>query len=167
MRGVLSTSPPSVTAAFTSAAQRRLIQTNAASPPPPDGLFARQPAASKVVPTAELAATLTRARTLYGAGMGFASLRVLAQPVRATMFFVWEAGSEIESTLAEIDADISQALQSSREELDGGRVGDIASARAAISELKSAIRESKLAVEDWGGAYPFERAEATLEFWKL
>ena len=83
------------------------------------------------------------------------------------MFFVWETGSEIETTLAEIDADISQALQSSREELDGGRVGDIASARAAISDLRAAVRESKIAVENWGGVYPFERAEATLEFWKM
>ncbi|KAJ3553697.1 hypothetical protein NM688_g3473 [Phlebia brevispora] len=167
VRGMLSTSPPSVTATFITAAQRRLLQTNAALPPPADALFTRKPETGKVVPTAELRAVLTRARTLYGSGLGFASLRVLAQPVRATTVFVWEDGSDMEAVLAEIDADISQALQSSREEIDGGRVVDIASARAAISDLKSAVRESKLAVENWGGVYPFERAEATLEFWKL
>lgn len=79
---------------------------------------------------------------------------------------MWEEGSAIESVLAEIDADISQALQSSREEMDSGRM-DITTARSAISDLKSAVKESKLAVENWGGVYPFERAEATLEFWKL
>ena len=119
------------------------------------------------MPTAGLRTVLTRARTLYGAGMGFASLRVLAQPVRATTVFFWAEGSEMEAVLAEIDADISQALQSSREEMDSGRMVDITIARLAISDLKSAVRESKLAVERWGGVYPFERAEATLEFWKL
>lgn len=94
-------------------------------------------------------------------------MRLLAQPVRATSALFWEEGGEMEIVLAEIDADISQALQSSREEMDSGRMVDITAARSAISDLKAAVRESKLAVQQWGGTYPFERAEATLEFWKL
>lgn len=73
----------------------------------------------------------------------------------------------MEQILAEIDADIGQALQSSREEMDGGRVGSLTNARAALEELKSAIKESHLAVASWGGLYPFERAAASLDFWKL
>ena len=73
----------------------------------------------------------------------------------------------MERALAEIDADISQALQSSREEMDSGRVGDIAIARAAITDLKSAVKENRMAVESWGADCPFERAEASLDFWKL
>ena len=153
--------------AFTNAARHRLLQTNAADPPPIEGLFVRRPETGEVVPTSELRAVLTKARTLYGAGLGFASLRVLAQPVRATAKVFWAEGSEIERTLAEIDADISQALQSSREEMDSGRIGDITAARFAVNDLKAAVKECKHAVESWGGTHPFERAEATLEFWKL
>ncbi len=153
--------------AFTAAAQRRLMQTNAAAVPSTDGLFVRRANDGEIVPTLELRNTLKRARTLYGAGLGFASLKVLAQPVRATLRFHWEEGSELESFLAEIDADISQALQSSREELDSGRVADIAKARDAIGDLRAAVKESQRAVHNWGGVYPFERASATLEFWKL
>ena len=99
--------------------------------------------------------------------MGFASLRVLAQAVRASSLVFWSEGSEMDRILAEIDADISQALQSSREEMDSGRMGDITTARGAINDLKSAVKESKLAVDTWGGVCPFERAEASLDFWKL
>lgn len=118
-------------------------------------------------PTAELRRVLTRARMLYGVGLGFASLRLLAQPVRATAKFRWEPGSDIEQVLAEIDADIGQALQSSREEMDSGRGGNLVAARAALEELRAAIKQSQTAVDSWAGVYPFERAAATLEFWKL
>ena len=122
---------------------------------------------NKYVATAELRALLTRARMLYGVGMGFASLRLLAQPVSAAGKLRWEKGSDIEDVLAEIDADISQALQSSREELDSGRVTNVAAAREALEELRAAIRESKREIEIWGGTYPFERAAISVEYWKL
>lgn len=153
--------------AFTDAARRRLAQSGVARKPACDTLFAVRADGRGVGPTAELRDVLTRARMLYGVGLGFASLKLLAQPVRATARFRWEAGGEIEQILAEIDADIGQALQSSREELDGGRAGNLNTARAALEELKSAIKESQLALESWTSSYPFERAAASLEFWKL
>lgn len=132
-----------------------------------DSLFARRPGGSGIAPTAELRNILTRSRMLYGVGLGFASLRVLALPIKATAHFRWEPGSDIEQIFAEIDADIGQALQSAREELDSGRAGNLQAARAAMEELKIAVRESQAASASWGGAYPFERAAASLEFWKL
>lgn len=153
--------------AFTDAARRRLVQSNAVLKPSCEGLFAIRTDGRGIEPTSELRDILTRARMLYGVGLGFASLKLLAQPVRATARFRWEAGGEIEQVLAEIDADIGQALQSSREEMDSGRAGNLVAARAALEELKSAIRESQSAVESWAGPYPFERAAASLEFRKL
>ena len=167
MRGLLSASPPAVASAFTDAARRRLAQSSAVLKPSCDGLFAIRADGRGIEPTTELRDILTRARMLYGVGLGFASLKLLAQPVRATARFRWEAGSEIERIVAEIDADIGQALQSSREEMDSGRVGSLTTARAAVEELKSAIRESHSATASWAGPYPFERAATSLEFWKL
>ncbi len=94
-------------------------------------------------------------------------MRVLAQPVRAIADVRWENNVAMDSLFADIDADISQALQSCREEFDGGRLTDVAAARAALDDLKAAVRESQSAVQSWKGNFPLERAAATLEFWKI
>ncbi|KAI0338675.1 hypothetical protein BDW22DRAFT_1362772 [Trametopsis cervina] len=167
IRGLLSSGSPTVTTAFLGAARRRLAQPAAAGAAGHPSLFKRGQVEGEVVPTSELHDTLRKARTLYGAGLGFSSLRVLARPVRAIAGFRWHDSALLESTFAEIDADISQALQSSREEWESGRLADIATARAAVDELKAAIRDSQLAVQSWRGVFPFERAAATLEFWKI
>ena len=120
-----------------------------------------------VLPTMGLMEALRKARTLYGAGLGFASLKILARPVRATTEFHWRDNVALERVFAEIDADICQALQSSREELESGRLEDLPMARGALEELKDAIRNSRQAVESWNGMFPFDRAAASLEFWKL
>ena len=92
----------------------------------------------------------------------------IAAPVRAAARLRGDTGGELEAVLDEIDADIGQALQSAREELDGGRAGNLVAARAALDELRAAVWESQRAAEDAGaGAGPFERAAASLEFWKL
>ena len=54
---------------------------------------------------------LTRARSLYGAGLGFASLAVLSLIVRATIGLRWEDEGDMADILAVIDADIGQAIQ--------------------------------------------------------
>lgn len=99
--------------------------------------------------------------------MGLASLRVLACVVKATTGLRWKEGDGIENIFAEVDADISQALQSSREELDSGRVVDVAAAKQALVELRTAIKDSQREIQSWQGVYPFERAAASLDFWKL
>ena len=54
---------------------------------------------------------LSRARSLYGAGLGFASLGVLSSIVRATIGLRWEDVGDMADILAVIDADIGQAIQ--------------------------------------------------------
>lgn len=166
MRATLATSPPSLAGSFTAAARQRLVQTNAVPTPHSGELFGAR-ADGRAVPTAELKSVLVRVRALYGAGLGLASLKVLASVVRCTKGRRWEESGIMENTFSDIDADISQALQSTREELDGGRVSDLGSAREVLRELRTTLRESQEEVKSWGGVYPFERAAATLEFWKL
>ena len=65
------------------------------------------------MPTQELHDALTRVRSLYGAGLGFASLRALTAIVRATVPLRWESDGVTADILAVIDADIGQAIQAS------------------------------------------------------
>jgi enolase len=87
--------------------------------------------------------------------------------------------------LAVIDADIGQAIQaglhifdnntrslstasqSSKEEIEGGRVSDFSSAREAAQDLRRAVNESLADVKLWGGDFPYERALASLQCWKF
>jgi hypothetical protein len=167
VRGLLSSGSPATTTAFLGAARRRLTQAGGVPKTNHEPLFCIDHTGENVIPTVALQEILRRARTLYGAGMGFASLRLLAQPVRAAADFCWKESAILESTFATIDADLCQALQSSREEYEGGRTRDLAAARAALEELKAAVKESQIAVQSWKGVYPFERAATTLEFWKI
>jgi hypothetical protein len=99
--------------------------------------------------------------------MGFASLGVLEAVVKATIGLRWEAGSEISEILALVDADISQAIQSSKEEIEAGRVGDLAIARQIINGLRVAVMDSFFDCETWSGEFPFERASGSIEYWKV
>ena len=99
--------------------------------------------------------------------MGFASLKILARVVWATVGLRWEEDGPMEDVLALIDADISQAIQSAKEELEGGRAGDLQAAREVVQELRSAVGESQMDVRKWNGAFPFERAASSLEYWRI
>ncbi|GBE81302.1 hypothetical protein BKA93DRAFT_815574 [Sparassis latifolia] len=166
VRTMLATSPPAVTSAFTTAARRHLEKVNARTPPTRVKLFVRLNDGTSR-PSAELPHALRRARVLYGAGMGFTSLGVLTGFVRATIGLRWEEDSEIADVLAAIDADITQAIQSSKEEMAAGSVTDIAAARTAVGELHAALIDSSRDVESWNGEFPFERAVASIQYWKL
>ena len=63
------------------------------------------------MPTPQLHDTLTYIRSLYGAGLGFASLSALTTVVRATLGLHWEPVGVMVDILAFIDADIGQAIQ--------------------------------------------------------
>ncbi|KAI0071794.1 hypothetical protein K474DRAFT_1651993 [Panus rudis PR-1116 ss-1] len=169
VRRTLATNSPSVASSFTEAARERLIQVKATTPPSGTGtpLFIRRKDDGLTIPDPELHNVLIRARSLYGAGLGLASLRLLAAVVRGTKGHRWEEGSHLESIFAEIDADISQGLQSSREEIEGGRVPELGVAREAIEDLRTAIKEIQADVETWGGVFPFDRAAHSLDYWKL
>lgn len=111
MRTMLATGPPGVAQRFTSAARTRLCQTNARCPPNPYTLFRRQTREEPSKSTTLLFETLARARSLYGAGMGFASLGILASVIRATIGLRWEDDGDMADILAVIDADVGQAIQ--------------------------------------------------------
>jgi hypothetical protein len=130
---------------------------------------------------------LTRARSLYGAGLGFASLGLLSSIVRATIGLRWEDNGDMADILAVIDADIGQAIQasiawpnyipytrpyrspsqSSKEEIEGGGVVDFTLAREAKNDLRCAVNDSLADVKSWGGEFPFERAASSIEYWKF
>lgn len=73
------------------------------------------------MPTQQLLDTLTRVRSLYGVGLGFASLSVLASVVYATIGLRWEslADGVMADILAVIDADIGQAIQAGVHSFEG------------------------------------------------
>ncbi|KAI0351112.1 hypothetical protein OH77DRAFT_1430131 [Trametes cingulata] len=164
---MLATSPPSVAAAFTSAARQRLQRVKATDIPDTTDIFLAGSGDNAACPTEKLDTILLRIRTLYGSGMGFASLKILARIVAATVGLRWEEDSTMEDTLAIIDADISQAIQSAKEEIDGGRVTNFDEAREVVHELRSAINESQTDTKKWSGDFPFERAAASLEYWRV
>ena len=164
---MLATSPPSVAQAFTSAARQRLHRVNADAVPDTMGIFSPGPGEKTASPSEKLHDILIRIRTLYGSGMGFASLKILARIVNATVGLKWEEDSAMEDVLAEIDADISQAIQSSKEEIEGGRVADFQAAREIVHELRSAVNDSQMDVKKWDGEFPFDRAASSLEYWRV
>ncbi|KAG1840645.1 hypothetical protein F4604DRAFT_1664506 [Suillus subluteus] len=153
-RNLLATGSPSLAAAFTAAARSRLRQTSARRIATTNGLFTTSHNGIHAIPTQELDNALARARSLYGAGMGFASLGILSSIVKATVGLRWEEDGAMADVLAVIDADISQAMQSCKEELEGGRVSDTAVPQEAIGNLWSNIGESARDVEIWGGEFP-------------
>lgn len=57
--------------------------------------------------------------------------------------------------------------QSSKEEMEGGRVHDFTAAREVRDTLRRAVQDSLADVTSWGGEFPFERAHASLEHWKF
>ena len=112
VRNLLATGPPGLAPAFTSAARTRLRQTNSKVHNSPY-LFQRQTRDKPSAPMPSLYDLLTRARSLYGAGLGFASLGLLSSIVRATIGLRWEDNGDMADILAVIDADIGQAIQAS------------------------------------------------------
>ncbi|KIM66411.1 hypothetical protein SCLCIDRAFT_1211167 [Scleroderma citrinum Foug A] len=166
-RNLLATGSPGLASAFTDAARTRLRQTSAKRIANANGLFERGIDGIHAVPTTHLDNILARVRSLYGAGMGFASLGLLTSIVSATVGLRWEWDGSMAATLAVIDTDISQAIQSCKEELEGGRVNDLTSARDTVNKLWSSVQDSSSDVEDWGGEFPFERAATSIECWKI
>ncbi|KAF8055147.1 hypothetical protein FPV67DRAFT_1436576 [Lyophyllum atratum] len=167
VRSLLATNPPHLATSFTHAARSRLYQTVARSSIDPYDLFTRQSHTTPAAPTEHLRSVLTHARSLYGAGLGLTSLGVLASILRATVGLRWEDECDLAALLAVIDADVGQAIQSSKEEIESGRVNDFGVAREIVNDLREAVKESMADVKAWGGEFPFERAASSLEYWKI
>ena len=108
---MLSNGTPGFASAFTAAARSRCRQSNAKFLSANISFFTRKSNGQEASPTPQLHEALNRARTLYGAGIGFASFSILTAVVKATVGLRWEEDSEMADALAEIDADLGQAIQ--------------------------------------------------------
>ena len=95
--------------AFLNAAHSRLTQTNAKAVPNKQLLFRKQ--SHGTGPTEYLYDALTRARKLFGSGLGFASLGIFTAIVWGTIGLRWDETGEMANILAAIDGDITQAIQ--------------------------------------------------------
>jgi len=165
-RNLLATNPPSFSVAFTEAARSRLRQTSGRFVVNASALFVHE-SGGNAAPSDKLKDVLFRVRALYGAGMGFDSLRMLAMIVHASIGLRWEDDSNMSNTLAFIDADIGQAIQSSKEEIEAGRMNDRERALEIFRDLQTAVKDSMKDVQTWGGEFPYERAKSSLDHWKM
>jgi hypothetical protein len=99
--------------------------------------------------------------------MGFDSLDLLTTVVHAMTDLRWDPNDTFADVLAVIDADISQAIQSCKEEIASGHTRDIAAARSSLRKLRAAMEDCRAEVETWGGEYPFVRGSANADCLQL
>lgn len=129
---------------------------------------------------------VARARALFGAGLGLASLPLLTLLINGTHGLRWSEDGSFVDALAVLDGDIAQAIQSSSEEVAQLAVAALASSNAltsssgnrtqradqitseegckAISELRTVLKSCEEEVEAWGGEFPFQRGLANVEW---
>lgn len=99
--------------------------------------------------------------------MGLASLSVFTTIVQQTVGLRWTAEGEMADMLTLIDGDMCQAMQSSKEEIERGASTEGMDTREKVEGLRGTVMESERDVASWGGEFPFERALASLECWKI
>ncbi|KAG8858942.1 hypothetical protein FRB96_004762 [Tulasnella sp. 330] len=170
VRSLLATGPSGTTTAFTSIARNRIQNSTQRKLPSPSSLFTTaSPASSNAMPTKALYDTLARARALFGVGLGFESLPVLTSIVSRILPLQWEIDSEMEDALIVLDADLAQAVQSCREQLQssGDLVKDIEGARSTVKALREVMDQCRVVVESWGGEFPLEKGMMSIEGWKF
>jgi hypothetical protein len=120
IRSMLATRPPccllkgrgesgGFTSAFTEAARNRLREVIAKKISSFALITTNE--SNSVLSTPHLYDVLIRARSLYGVGMGIASIVVLASVVRATLGIRWDEEGEMADAPAIIDVDLTQAIQ--------------------------------------------------------
>lgn len=169
VRSMLATSPPTVSASFIASARHCLGQTLQKSVAKQTALFEPIEVNGRydIKGSAKLNGLLAYARSLYGAGMGFDSIDILTGIVRTATSLRWDPNDTVVNDLAIIDADISQAVQSCKEELAGGHVRDISIARTALRKLRSCLADCRAEVESWGGEFPFSRGSSNADCLQL
>lgn len=165
IRSHLTTSSPDVSASFVDAARGCLRQTLNRGQSKPPTLFETREERGRcyVAATPKLNSLLAYTRSLYGAGMGFDSIDVLTGIVRATTGLRWDATGSLTDVFAVIDTDISQAIQSCKEEVVGGHLRDASAARAALRKLRLALAECREEVNGWGVDFPFSRGSSNAD----
>lgn len=136
---------------------------------------------------------VSRARALFGAGLGLASLPLLTLLIHGTHKLRWSEDGTFVDALAILDGDISQAIQSSTEEIAQQAVAQLVSLNPtsppsvgmyapsqqqtssveenwteegckAVVDLRNALKACESEVEGWGGEFPFQRGLANVEW---
>ncbi|KAJ3916359.1 hypothetical protein F5877DRAFT_69127 [Lentinula edodes] len=162
VRGLLASGTSGTASQFSAAARKHLRESGALLAPRPESLFDKNVGSGEIIPTHTLKEVIARARTVYGVGMGFASLEILIPIVEATRGAKWKRDGSTAEILTEVDADIVQAIQSCKEELVSDRLKDRGGARQIVSKLQYAIQncssEEVLA---------FEKAAHSIQHWKF
>ncbi|KAJ7719444.1 hypothetical protein DFH07DRAFT_859354 [Mycena maculata] len=161
LRNMLSSKTPGLVSAFITSTRTRLCQRSGAA----EGILSPFSECGAIAP--QTLKSLTRARLMYGSGLGFASLPLLAAIVRSTIGCRWSSESRVADALVVVDADIDQALQSCREEIQASGPVDYSTRRKVLDELTCALEDSRLDVDGWGGEFPFERAVFSAQDLKL
>lgn len=115
VRGILASGLPDIGSTFTAAARERMRAVNHSVP---SGIYAAD--RDEAHPTEQFRRTLAETRCLYGAGMGFDALRMMAVIVDRSIGLRWVQDGEMARALTEIDTDISQAIQVSSNRLELG-----------------------------------------------
>ncbi|KAJ4472324.1 hypothetical protein J3R30DRAFT_3298863 [Lentinula aciculospora] len=162
VRGLLASGTSGTASAFSAAARKHICESGALLPPNPEFLFDRDVGNGEISPTQTLKEVIARARTVYGVGMGFASLEILLSIVEATIGTNWKTDGSTAEILTEVDADIVQAIQSCKEELETDRVKERDTARRIVDKLQRAIQDSSRE-----GVLVFEKAAHSIQYWKF
>jgi len=169
VRNLLASSPPSVSARLATIARGRLKHKLSGRGSPatiatPLFLTSKDGFSRPADPFYD---TLRAARSIYGAGLGFMALRHLTPAMQQTIGLRWEDDDEMADSLAVLDSDMTQAIQSGREELMRENGAGVNEARAVVKELRLRLSEASASVKSWGREFPFERTQASLEHWKI
>jgi len=169
VRNLLASSPPSVSARLATIARgllKRKASGRGSSATPFTPLFLTSKDGSSR-PADPFYDTLRVGRSMYGAGLGLMALRHLTPAMQQTIGLRWEEDDEMADSLAILDSDMTQAIQSGKEELMRENGSVVNEARAVVKELRLRLSEASASVKLWGGEFPFERTQASLEHWKL
>ncbi|GJJ13971.1 hypothetical protein Clacol_008228 [Clathrus columnatus] len=161
---------PSTSVPFHHVARSRLKQSTAKTTlPSSSSLFAIRN--GSFVPTQSFTDALSRARMLFGAGLGVDSLPILICVIRATFPLRWTTSDNdiLLSHLAVLDSDLSQAIQSCKEEVANGFIkteDEYDTLRIYIDDLYRALEDSRRVVATWGGEFCFDRGYFAVEYWR-
>lgn len=113
----------------------------------------------------------SRARALFGAGLGLSSLPLLTLLINGTQSLRWSEDGSFVDSLAILDGDVSQAIQSSLEEMatmalseSGMDAAWAEEGRKAVYDLQATLKACETEVEAWNGEFPFQRGLANVEW---
>lgn len=191
VRGLLVTGPPNTTSAFQKVAKQRLRRhrvTDKSLLPSPTSLFVLQDpysssssslsSSSSSLPstisddsldphfTPQVFDIIARARALFGAGLGLQSLPLLTLLIRGTQNLRWSEDGTFVDSMAILDSDIAQAIQSSCEQISSSNLDDMTvdEGKQVVKDLTTALKQCEAEVEEWGGEFPFQRGLANVEW---